>query len=186
MMSRQLRDVLERVARRVREVRLWNSLALCWAAWALVGALLALAGVRSVVILSGFAMLALSSGLACVISRQAIGARPPRGRPPHRGVASRTGRCPPDRGRGRPVWSLGTAWVPARDRCRQGSRTPPLARLARRRPPESPSSGQVRPSGDALWAGRGLDRAREPGRLRARAPTRLSRPRSRTEFPMSR
>ena len=67
MMSRQLRDVLERVARRVREVRLWNSLALCWSAWALVGALLAFAGVRSIVILSGCAMLALSSALACVI-----------------------------------------------------------------------------------------------------------------------
>ena len=67
MMSRQLRDVLERVARRVREVRQWNSLALCWLAWALIGAVLAFAGVRSVVILSGLAMLALSSAFACVI-----------------------------------------------------------------------------------------------------------------------
>ena len=44
MMSWKLRQALERVARRVREVRLWSSLALCWSAWALVGALLAAAG----------------------------------------------------------------------------------------------------------------------------------------------
>ncbi len=66
MMSWQLRRALERVARRVREVRLWISLALCWSVWALVGALLAAAGVRSVVIVAGFAALALGSGLACV------------------------------------------------------------------------------------------------------------------------
>ena len=36
-MSRQLRQALERVARRFRHERLWSSLALCWLAWALVG-----------------------------------------------------------------------------------------------------------------------------------------------------
>ncbi len=67
MMSWQLRQVLERVAHRVREVRLWSSLALCWLAWACVGALLVVAGVRSVLILAGFAALALGTGLACVV-----------------------------------------------------------------------------------------------------------------------
>src|SRR5208283_3848201 len=66
MKSRELRQALEQVARRVREVRVWSSLALCWLAWALVGALLAAAGVRSGVIVAGFAALALASGLACV------------------------------------------------------------------------------------------------------------------------
>ena len=66
MMSRELRQALERVARRVREVRLWSSLALCWLAWALVGALLAASGLRSLVVVAGFAALVLASGLACV------------------------------------------------------------------------------------------------------------------------
>jgi Domain of unknown function (DUF4175) len=67
MMSWQLQQVLERVARRVRELRLWSSLALCWLAWALIGSLLAVSGAHSVLIVSAFAALALSSGLACVI-----------------------------------------------------------------------------------------------------------------------
>jgi hypothetical protein len=65
-MSWQLMQALERVARRVRRVRLWSSLAFCWLTWSLVGVLLAAVGVRSVVILGGFAALALASGLACV------------------------------------------------------------------------------------------------------------------------
>ncbi len=67
MKTGELRQALERVARRVREVRLWSSLALCWLAWALLGALLAAAGVRSVVIVGGFAVLTLASGLGCVV-----------------------------------------------------------------------------------------------------------------------
>ena len=67
MMSWKLRQALERVARRVRKVRLWSSLALCWWAWALVGALLVASGVRSVVIVAAFVALALASGLACVV-----------------------------------------------------------------------------------------------------------------------
>jgi hypothetical protein len=73
MMSGQLRLVLEGVARRVREVRLWNSLALCWLAWALVLTVLGLAGVRSVVILSGVIMLALCSCFMCVILARRTG-----------------------------------------------------------------------------------------------------------------
>jgi hypothetical protein len=67
MMSWKLRQALERVARRVRKVRLWSSLALCWSAWALVGALIVASGVRSVAIVASFVPLALASGLACVV-----------------------------------------------------------------------------------------------------------------------
>jgi hypothetical protein len=67
MMSWRLRQVLQRVAHRVRELRLWSSLALCWSAWAIIGIVLAVAGVRSTVILSTFAGLVLCSCLACVV-----------------------------------------------------------------------------------------------------------------------
>ena len=36
-MNSELRQALERVARRFRHVRLWTGLALCWLAWAIVG-----------------------------------------------------------------------------------------------------------------------------------------------------
>lgn len=65
-MNRDLRLALDRVATRVREVRLWGSLTLCWAAWAVVGVLLGAVGVQTVGILVGFAAMALASGLACV------------------------------------------------------------------------------------------------------------------------
>ena len=56
------------VARRFRRVRLWSSLALCWLAWALVGGLLAVAGVAARSVVDGrvrwpLAMLAAATGL---------------------------------------------------------------------------------------------------------------------------
>jgi Domain of unknown function (DUF4175) len=89
MMSWQLRQVLEAVARQIREVRLWTSLALCWLAWALAGGLLAVGGVRSVAVVSAFAVMALSSGLACVVFARRS-ARDPRG------VARRIEKAHPD------------------------------------------------------------------------------------------
>ena len=38
MIGIELRQALEQVARRFRQVRLWSGLALCWLTWALVGA----------------------------------------------------------------------------------------------------------------------------------------------------
>ena len=123
IMSRELRQALERVARRIREVRLWSSLALCWLAWALVGALLVAAGVRSIVIVGGFAALALASGLACVVFAMRS-ARDLRGRrPPHRGGASRPGRRPAGGRRGGPARLLGPAGLLASGRGRPGPST---------------------------------------------------------------
>ena len=165
IMSWQLRQALERVARRVREVRLWSSLALCWLAWTLVGALLAAAGVRSVVILAGYA--SPGAGLRPRLRRlrHAVGAGPPRGRPPHRGGASRPGRCPPDCRRGGPARLLRPTELPARGRCRQGARSRTLSRLGRHRPPEGHPWGQACPPGGSVRACRSLDCARGPGGL---------------------
>ncbi len=41
-MNSELRQSLERVARRFRHVKLWSGLALCWLAWAVVGGIAAL------------------------------------------------------------------------------------------------------------------------------------------------
>jgi hypothetical protein len=46
-MSKELRQALEEVARRFRQVRLWSGLALCWLAWALVGVALFVTGSRA-------------------------------------------------------------------------------------------------------------------------------------------
>jgi hypothetical protein len=65
-MSRELRQALEQVASRVREVRLWASLAVCWLVWTLVGASALALGARSwPVVMSGLG-LAVLSGLACI------------------------------------------------------------------------------------------------------------------------
>jgi hypothetical protein len=70
----ELRRALERVARRFRRVRLWGSLAICWLAWALVGAGLALVPDRpGLVSISGgwlvaaLAVAAAATGVLCAI-----------------------------------------------------------------------------------------------------------------------
>ena len=71
-MSTQLRRALEQVARRLRSVRLWGALALCWTAWALVGLALdallarpAVATIPSGWLLATFAALASATAAAC-------------------------------------------------------------------------------------------------------------------------
>ncbi|MEJ7637168.1 MAG: hypothetical protein WKF75_04045, partial [Singulisphaera sp.] len=61
-MSKELREALERVARRVRQVNLWGSLALCWSAWALIGFGLAAIGPRTGGPLAVFVALAVLTG----------------------------------------------------------------------------------------------------------------------------
>jgi hypothetical protein len=66
-MSAELRQALERVARRFRLVRLWSGLALCWFAWAALGAGISLAlSLRSSSATLGLPLLATFAGLALV------------------------------------------------------------------------------------------------------------------------
>lgn len=71
-MNFELRQKLERVARRIRSLRLWSGLALCWLLWAAIGAAV-LAAARhagwSIPIAAGdLAMLATLSAIACVFA----------------------------------------------------------------------------------------------------------------------
>ena len=129
-MSRELRQALEQVAQRVREVRLWSSLAVCWSAWAVVGACSPSAGgaVSRDPRCRAFAALVLASGSRASSSpcdqRETFA-----GRTPHRGGTSRAGRRATDSGRGRLAGPLGPAGLPARRRRCPGHRTPPFTRL---------------------------------------------------------
>jgi hypothetical protein len=73
-MSMELRRALDEVARRIRRVRLWGALAVCWVSWALIGwvlsALLPAFGERAVPggwVLVSFAAAALTTGLVCTV-----------------------------------------------------------------------------------------------------------------------
>ncbi|SIO41371.1 hypothetical protein SAMN05444166_4502 [Singulisphaera sp. GP187] len=77
-MSTELRQALEQVARRFRQVRLWSSLALCWLAWAIVGLVIAVLLTRANLAESTsssatwvpaiLAALALATGAVCAIT----------------------------------------------------------------------------------------------------------------------
>ena len=137
-MSTELRQALEQVARRFRQVRLWSGLALCWLA--LVPARpgrprrLAAGRRRGRCRAPGcVAVRARGRGLGDRMraAGAALGARPALGGPADRGEASRAGhRAPGRRRRGRRR-VLGPARVPADRRHPRGPGPPPGARLGR-------------------------------------------------------
>ncbi len=68
-MNFELRHKLDRVARRIRSLRLWTALAICWLLWATVGIVLYQLATRGGGLQQfdwrGLAMLAAASALAC-------------------------------------------------------------------------------------------------------------------------
>ena len=73
-MNAELERALDRVADRVRTLRLWAALALCWAAWAAVGLILIGLGVHPPIgLLAVMAVGVVASGVACWYAGLAIG-----------------------------------------------------------------------------------------------------------------
>ena len=158
-MNVELRTALDRVASRIRRVRLWSGLAACWLVWAVLAAILAALGPNPLGLVIELAALAGLSGLACAVFAirsardpldvaRRIESRHPR--PERRAADGRRGGP-----RGAP---LGAPGLLAADGDRPGARARPIARL-----------GGGGDSPKARWPARGSPRRRRCARCSPRS-----------------